>query len=99
MSALICLNRPALRLILCAFTVALAGCGDDAPTGPATPPAAVSAAVAGGALTFRQVSAGTSHTCALHGTGAVSCWGSSYDGQVGTGVTGFSATPLMVKGL
>jgi alpha-tubulin suppressor-like RCC1 family protein len=31
---------------------------------------------------FVQVSAGYQHTCALHESGAISCWGDDGDGQV-----------------
>ena len=42
---------------------------------------------------------GSSHACALLGSGNVACWGSSYMGQTfGTGVTGFYTSPLQVRG-
>ena len=45
--------------------------GDDA-AGRATPPAG----------TFRSLSAGYSHSCAVRSNGAVACWGSNAAGQV-----------------
>ena len=37
-----------------------------------------------------DVATGHWHTCALHATGAVSCWGSNHDGQLGNGEMGDS---------
>jgi alpha-tubulin suppressor-like RCC1 family protein len=45
------------------------------------------------------VSAGDQHTCALRSDGSVRCWGSSYFGQVGSGVDGQVLAPTQVKGL
>ena len=45
------------------------------------------------------VSAGFYHTCALHQTGEVTCWGSNINGQLGSGEplgNSRSATPVMV---
>ena len=53
--------------------------------------------------TFTDVSAtavsittGGSHTCALLNTGAVNCWGSNSDGQLGNGNTTSSSVPAKV---
>jgi alpha-tubulin suppressor-like RCC1 family protein len=42
------------------------------------------APVAGG-LTFREISAGGSHSCGVTTSGLAYCWGSGWDGQVGSG--------------
>jgi len=46
-----------------------------------------------------RVIAGESHTCALHGTGAVSCWGANEWGQLGDGTTRSNFLPERVSGL
>ena len=47
-----------------------------------------------------DVTAGHWHTCALHYTGAVSCWGSNHDGQLGNDDMGVdSAVPVSVSGI
>jgi alpha-tubulin suppressor-like RCC1 family protein len=46
-----------------------------------------------------ELSAGAQHTCARHSDGKISCWGSSYSGQVGTGAVGVFPAPLAVQGL
>ena len=45
------------------------------------------------------ISAGADHTCALHPTGEVTCWGSDVYGQLGSGeplINPLSATPVQV---
>ena len=48
------------------------------------------------------ITTGREHTCALHRTGAVSCWGDTGYGQLGNGQNGYiyaSAVPLAVVGV
>jgi alpha-tubulin suppressor-like RCC1 family protein len=55
-------------------------------------------AVAGG-LTFVQISAGGSHTCAVTAAGVAYCWGANTAGQLGTGAAdSFALTPQRVTG-
>ena len=49
-----------------------------------------------------QVSAGGEHTCAVHTTGEVSCWGDNWRGELGTGESGNefdSAEPTKVPNI
>jgi alpha-tubulin suppressor-like RCC1 family protein len=54
--------------------------------------------VTGGKL-VASMSASTDHTCALYTDGTISCWGSSYYGQVGNGKNASFPTPTPVPGL
>ena len=45
------------------------------------------------------VATGENHTCALHESGAVSCWGRNRDGQLGISDSGESTVPVQVKGI
>ena len=48
------------------------------------------------------ITTGRIHTCALHRTGAVSCWGDTGQGQLGNGQSGYiyaSAVPIEVVGV
>ena len=46
-----------------------------------------------------SVAIGYFHSCALLTGGAMKCWGSGLDGELGNGVTGTSNTPVSVIGL
>ena len=45
------------------------------------------------------IAAGYSHTCATVAGGAVTCWGSNYDGELGNGTYTGSLVPVSVTGL
>jgi alpha-tubulin suppressor-like RCC1 family protein len=53
--------------------------------------------VAGG-LSFRQVSAGLEHACGITTDDRAYCWGNNNKGQLGTGTTNRSGTPVPVAG-
>ena len=46
-----------------------------------------------------QIAAGDSHTCALTTAGAVECWGSNSNGQLGNNSTANNDVPVAVIGL
>jgi len=58
-----------------------------------------SALVAAGPIT--ALASGSLHTCAIHETGRVSCWGYNGDGELGdpTATEAIVATPVLVSGL
>jgi alpha-tubulin suppressor-like RCC1 family protein len=71
--------------------LAVAACGDkEGPTQLPVIPAT--------GLDFASVMAGGSHTCGLTTTGTVYCWGDNSRGQLGTGTTASSFTPVPVGG-
>ncbi len=45
------------------------------------------------------VAAGGYHSCAIDSAGAVRCWGSNWDGQIGDGTTTYRTTPVAVTTL
>jgi alpha-tubulin suppressor-like RCC1 family protein len=51
-----------------------------------------------GGLSFRAISVGFSHACAITTAGAVYCWGQNNRGQLGTGTTTASDVPVRIKG-
>ena len=48
------------------------------------------------ATTVRSIATAVQHTCAVLGTGAVSCWGANFNGQLGDGKTDASNAPVGV---
>ena len=48
---------------------------------------------------FRQISAGTSHTCATLTDGTARCWGNGTNGRLGNGATSQQTTPVTPTGL
>lgn len=56
-------------------------------------------AVAGLGSGIRALALGRGHSCALRESGAVLCWGSNAQGQLGTGDTRDATTPREVAGL
>jgi alpha-tubulin suppressor-like RCC1 family protein len=83
-------------------TVTCWGLGTDGQLGTGnTNSSDVPVAVTGGALankTITQIATGGGHTCALISDGTVTCWGNGADGQLGTGNTNNSNTPVAVTG-
>ncbi|MFL5495476.1 MAG: RCC1 domain-containing protein [Gemmatimonadales bacterium] len=80
-----------------ALVVAALGCRDDAesPTAPEAQPALDITPAA--ALLFRQVSAGSGHTCGVTTDNQAYCWGLN-GGTLGDGTTNQSLTPVAVAG-
>ena len=46
-----------------------------------------------------KIDAGSSHSCALHDNGSVSCWGYNYRGQIGDSTTSTATLAKIVPGL
>ena len=49
-----------------------------------------------GGLNFKQIQAGTSHTCAITPANVVYCWGMGSSGELGIGTTGIRTTPTRI---
>ena len=94
-----CTAASGMRAALLAVTVtiSLLGCQEDSnsPTAPDLNPALATTA----APSFREVSAGLSHSCGVTTTNQAYCWGWNVFGQAGNGTSRFEETrPVLVKG-
>jgi alpha-tubulin suppressor-like RCC1 family protein len=93
------LTRRLAPVLAPALIAAALGCREDAqsPTGPEPEPALdITPAQA---LSFRQVSAGFTHTCAVTTSDVAYCWGDNDIGQLGAGTPiGRRLTPVAVAG-
>jgi alpha-tubulin suppressor-like RCC1 family protein len=87
-----------LAPILALALVAALGCREDAesPTGPG--PASVLDLTSTQVLSFRQISAGTLHTCGVTTDDRAYCWGYNVSGQLGDGTTADHPRPVAVAG-
>jgi alpha-tubulin suppressor-like RCC1 family protein len=83
-------------ILMSLILMSLSGCREDAesPTAPEAGPALAAAAVSG--LSFKQVSVGQSHTCAVSVDSLAYCWGYNFTGQLGDGTQTDRATPVRV---
>jgi alpha-tubulin suppressor-like RCC1 family protein len=90
---------PPWILARCALLLAAVGCGRDSapPTEPVHGPMPGDVAPSH-VLSFKQLSAGFGHTCAVTTAGEAYCWGSNQNGQLGNGSTQGTATPVRVTG-
>ncbi|HEY0023860.1 MAG TPA: Ig-like domain-containing protein [Longimicrobium sp.] len=50
-----------------------------------------------GGLTFSQITVGSAHSCGITTAGSAYCWGSNSHGQLGTGTSASSETPVAVQ--
>ena len=102
------MRLPPCRRLSCTLSslllAAALGCGDDgiAPTSPEAQPAPATGVLAV-PLSFRQVSAGTQHTCGVTTDDKAYCWGENGSGapnggQLGDGTTTDRHVPVPVAG-
>lgn len=92
---------PMPRLLFLVLPLALGGCATSVPSAPRPSPKSAPATPSNAHLLddVRQVSAGTTHTCALRADGSVWCWGDNSVGQLGDGSLQSSSTPVRVRAL
>lgn len=95
--------RAASWLLPLGMSLAAIGCGAGAPSASAPTPKAAAARATpddGHLLDdVRQVSTGSTHTCALRADGSVWCWGDNSLGQLGDGSRETSHVPVRVRAL
>lgn len=97
------MNRWRWLLLLCTFGLAVMGCG-NAPMQDQEVPAfddetvgQVEQPICSG-VTWKEVSKGSSHTCAVTTDSRLYCWGANYRGQLGDGTTTHRSRPTFVTG-
>jgi alpha-tubulin suppressor-like RCC1 family protein len=90
------------RVLVPALLLVALGCREDAesPTAPAAAPEVNPAldVTPAAALSFRQVSVGSDHTCGVTLDSLAYCWGRNTWGQLGDGTTVTDETPVAVAG-
>src|SRR5918995_4218276 len=96
-SPLLSLLGSCLPMLVAGLVATLAGCGEEAQS-PAAPEPALLATSSTTALTFRQMSAGHNHTCAVTLENLAYCWGFNAVGQLGDGTTSDRFLPVRVAG-
>lgn len=87
-----------LAPVLALALLAALGCRGDAESPSDPEPGASLAIVSAPALSFRQVSAGESHTCGVTTDNRAFCWGSNAAGQLGDGTFNNDSMPVAVTG-
>jgi alpha-tubulin suppressor-like RCC1 family protein len=98
MSGICCTRSRFLPVLPLAIAISAIGCGEDAHT-PTTPELGPALAIgSANGLSFRQVSAGLSHSCGVTVHNLVYCWGGNEFGMLGDGTTSDQSTPVAVAG-
>jgi alpha-tubulin suppressor-like RCC1 family protein len=101
------------RAMLAALGALALGCARPPPPPVAIPPFSPSAAApappscaaprirthAAGCVRFTALALGESHACALSDDGRILCWGSNYDGALGSGSPDRHPAPALVSGI
>lgn len=83
------------RLLSLVLMSAAVGCGED-PASPTVPDPDFNIKKGTNAASFRVISTGLFHTCALDAKHRAFCWGSNVDGQLGVGTLTTISTPIPV---
>lgn len=91
------MHRPSRRILLAVVLVALIA-PLIAASVRSTATADLHEAARAAATTWKQVSAGENHTCAVHSTGRLYCWGRNDYGQLGSGSQDPATIPTEVVG-